>query len=321
MEAMKKIFTLLALILAIAIPPLVGDYIMSILILICIWTIMSISLNLIYGYTGQLSLGQSAFFGLGAYTFGLTAVNLQFGFWPALLCAIVVSACSGVIIGYPALKMRGPYFILVTLGFSAIVGVVVLAWVNFTGGANGLSGMPRPDSIPLPGGKLINFDSLLNLYYLILIFLILIAIICRRLIKSLIGKTFIAISHDENLTESLGINTSGRKLLSFTISAIFAGIAGALYASFNSVISPELAQYTRSMDVVAYLMIGGAGTSIGPFIGTIVLVAIPELLQVVPYIKTLINGILVLIFVIFMPNGIVGKAESLFNLKLKADGR
>jgi branched-chain amino acid transport system permease protein len=316
---MKKIFIWLAFILAIVLPSLAGQYILSILILICIWTIMSLSLNLIYGYTGQLSLGQSAFLGLGAYTFGLTAVNFHFGFWPALLCAVLVSAFFGLIIGYPALKTRGPYFILVTLGFSAIMSVVVLAWVNLTGGANGLSGMPRPDSIPLPGGRMIDFDSLLNMYYLILLFLILITLISKRLINSLIGKTFVAISHDENLSESLGINTARRKLLSFTISAMFAGVAGALYASFNSVISPELAHYTRSMDVVAYLMIGGAGTSIGPYIGTFVLVAIPEFLQVVPYMKTLINGILVLTFVIFLPNGIVGKAESLFRVKLKAN--
>jgi branched-chain amino acid transport system permease protein len=317
METLSTIFSpvrigwLLALIAAVLLPLLLGEYLTSILLLIAIWSIMAISLNLVYGYTGQLSLGHSAFLGIGAYALGLIAVKLQLGFWPAFFAATLISGLAGFLIGIPALKLRGPYFVLVTLGFAAIVGVIVLTWVDFTGGANGLAGMPRPDPIPLPWGGRLRFDSLLSMYYFILFFLVLIAVICHRLVHSLIGRTFIAISHDENLAESLGINTMAKKLVSFTISAMFAGVAGALYASYNVVISPDLAHFARGMDVLACLIVGGAGTAAGPIIGTFVLTAIPEGLQIVPYLKTLINGIILLLFIIFLPSGIMGGFKAL----------
>jgi len=317
METVKTMFSskatpwLTALALAIFMPPLIGGYLVSMLILIFIWTIMCLSINIIYGYTGQLSLGQAAFFGIGAYAFGLLTVKLQIGFWPAFLAAVIITGISGFLIGIPALKLRGPYFILVTLGFSVIIGVVLVAWSDLTGGANGLAGIPRPSPVPLPGGKQLSFDSLLPMYYFVLFFLTIIMVFSQRLVSSLIGKTFIAISYNENLSEALGINTMARKLLSFTISAVVAGIAGVLYGSYNVVISPEIAYFARGMDVVAYLIVGGAGTMSGPLLGTLVMMAVPEALQVVPSLKTLINGIILMLFLIFLPAGISGGIETL----------
>jgi branched-chain amino acid transport system permease protein len=317
METLRNLFSgkttawFLALALAIAVPHVAGEYLVNILTLICIWSIMCFSINIIYGYTGQLSLGQAAFFGIGAYAFGILTVKLHMGFWPAFLAAVVMTGLIGFLIGIPALKLRGPYFILVTLGFSVIIGVVLVAWVDLTGGANGLAGIPRPNPVPLPWGGQINFDSLLSMYYFVLFFLLIIMVFTNRLISSLLGKTLVAISYSEILTESLGINTMSRKILSFTISAVLAGIAGVLYGSYNVVISPEVAYFARGMDVVAYLIVGGAGTMAGPILGTLVLMAVPELLQVVPSLKTLINGIILMLFLIFLPSGITGAADTL----------
>ena len=161
-------------------------------------------------------------------------------------------------------------------------------------------------SIPLPWGHKLRFDSLLGMYYFTLFFLALIALICYRIVHSVVGKTFAAICHDENLAEAVGIDTVSRKLLSFTISAVFGGVAGALYASYNAVISPDIANFGRGMDVIAYLVVGGTGTMAGPIVGTFVLTAIPEALQIVPQLKTLIDGIVLLLFIIFLPTGIVG---------------
>lgn len=304
---------LLVLLAAIVLPLFAGEYLTSLLVLICIWSILSISLNLLYGYTGQLSLGHSAFLGVGAYAFGLLAINLHLGFWPSFIGAAVASGLLGFLIGIPALKLRGPYFALVTLGFAAIIGVVVLAWVNLTGGANGMAGMPRPNPLPLPWGGKLAFDSLLSMYYFVLFFLLLITLASYRLVHSLLGMTFIAISEDENLSETLGVDTMKRKLLSFTISAVFGGVAGALYASYNVVISPDLAHFSRGMDVLAYVIVGGAGTVAGPIVGTLMLTAIPEVLQIVPYLKTLINGIVLLLFVVFLPGGLVVGFKALFS--------
>ena len=314
---MKSIFSperiawLLAIVVAVLLPLVVGGYLTSILLLIAIWSIVAVSLNLLYGYTGQLSLGHSAFLGIGAYALGIIAIKLHIGFWPAFLAAIAISGFFGFLIGIPALKLRGPYFVLVTLGFAAIVGVIVLGWTQLTGGANGLAGVPRPSPIPLPFGRTLRFDSLLAMYYFTLFFLVLIALICHRLVRSLLGRTFVAISHDENLAEALGINTMQKKLISFTISAIFSGVAGALYASYNSVISPDIAYFARGMDVLACLIVGGAGTMAGPMIGTFVMTAIPEVLQIVPTLRTLINGFILLIFIIFLPTGIAGGFKAL----------
>jgi branched-chain amino acid transport system permease protein len=298
------------LLLAIVVPPFVGGYLTSVLILIAVWGILCVGINLIYGYTGQLSLGHAAFFGIGAYAFGLMTTKVQMGFWPALLAAIVITGILGFLIGIPALRLRGPHFILVTLGFGVIVSVILVAWVELTGGANGLGGIPKPTAIPLPWGKL-SFDSLLPMYYFILFFLVGTMAFSHRLVQSMVGRTFVAISHNENLTESLGVNTMGRKLLSFTISAMIGGLAGALYASYNVVISPDIAVLGKSMDVVANLIIGGAGSLAGPIIGTLVLMAVPELLQIVPSLKTLINGIILMLFLLFLPGGIVGGVRSL----------
>lgn len=302
---------LLALVVAVFLPLLVGGYLTSILLLIAIYAIVAVSLNLLYGYTGQLSLGHSAFLGIGAYAFTLIAVKLQCGFWPAFLAAIIIAGFFGFLIGIPALKLRGPHFILVTLGFAAIAGVIILAWTGLTGGANGLAGAPRPTAIPLPGGGRLSFEPLINMYYFTLFFVVLIVAVCQRLVHSLIGRTFVAISHDENLAESLGINTRRKKLLSFTISATFSGVAGALFASYNTVISPEVAYYTRGMDLLACLIVGGAGTMAGPIVGTFVMMAIPEVLQIVPTLRTFFHGIILLIFIIFLPTGIMGGFKAL----------
>lgn len=306
-----RVAWLLALVLAIIAPLFLGGYLTSILLLIAVWSIVAISLNLLYGYTGQLSLGHSAFLGIGAYALGIIAVKLHVGFWPGFFAAIAISGIFGFLIGIPALKLRGPYFVLVTLGFAAIIGVIVQGWSDFTGGANGLAGVPRPNPIPLPFGGSIHFDSLISMYYFVLFFLVLIALICHRLVNSLLGRTFVAISHDERLAETLGINTMQKKLISFIISAVFSGVAGALYASYNSVISPDIAYFERGMDVLALLIVGGAGTMAGPMVGALVMTAIPEGLQIVPTLRTLIDGMILLFFIIFLPTGIMGGFKSL----------
>jgi branched-chain amino acid transport system permease protein len=302
----KLIAWFVSLILAILIPPVFGGYLKTILILVCIWIIMGISLNLIYGYTGLLSLAQSAFFGIGAYSFALLTGSLGIPYWLAFFFSIVIVGIFAFFIGIPSLRLRGPYFILVSLSFAMIVHMIILAWDRLTGGANGISNIPRPPPLSLPFGAELEFTSLLSMYYLILLFLVVISLINYRLVNSLIGKSFIAISWDEDLTESLGINTMRCKLVCFIISSTFAAVAGILFASYNSVISPHIAHFTQGFNALVYVVIGGLATIGGPFIGSLVLVAVPELLQVVPELKTLIYGVVLVVFVIFMPSGIAG---------------
>ena len=236
----------------------------------------------------------------------LLTVKAGMSFWIAFFASIAIVGLAGLLIALPALRLRGPYFILVTLCFAIIVQVVAIAWISLTGGTNGMIGIPRPPKIPLPFHMEITFDSLLSMYYFILFFLIVIALINYRVVHSLVGRTFIAISQNEDLAQSLGISTVRVKLLSFVVSAMFAGVAGALYATFNSVVSPDLAHFLRGFDAFVFLIIGGVASTVGPFIGPLVMIAIPELLQVVVGLKTLIYGVILLMFILFMPYGITG---------------
>lgn len=303
----------MVLALAIVIPPSMGGYLVSVLILITLWTIMTISINLIYGYTGQLSLGHSAFLAIGAYSLGFLTVNLGLNFWIAFPASIAIVGFIGFLIGFPALRVRGPYFVLVTLSFAVIIHMVILHWDSLTGGANGLQGIPKPPPISLPFGGNIDFRSQLSIYYLTLFFLLLSVFVQHRLIRSLLGKTFIAISWDENLAQSVGINTMRSKLLSFVISTMFAGVAGILFATYNSVITPHLGYFTQGMHAIVYLVVGGSATMAGPIVGTLVMVAIPEILQMVPQLKTLINGVILILFIMFLPAGIVGGFKMIFS--------
>jgi len=267
---------------------------------------MSISINLIYGYTGQLSLAHSAFLGIGAYSFALLTVNVGVSFWTAFFVSIAIVGLVAFLIGLPLLSLRGPYFILVTLSFAIILHVIILAWVSFTGGANGIAGIPSPPAIPLPFGFKIAFDSLLSMYYFVLFFLSIVTLINYRLINSLVGRTFASVSRDEDLAQSIGINTVQIKLTSFIISAMFAGVAGVLFATFSSVVSPHIAHFMQGFNALVFVVIGGVGTVLGPFIGTLVMLSLPEILQSAAKLKPLIYGIILLLFIIFMPSGIVG---------------
>ena len=301
-----RIVWLAALVLAVILPSFISSYLLSMLVLVCIWIIVTISMNLLYGYTGQLSLGHAAFLGIGAYSFALLTVEVGLGYWPAFFVSIAITGVAGFLIGFPALRVKGPYFVLVTIAFAVIINLILLAWSEVTKGANGISDIPRPPAIPLPFGSELAFTSQVPMYYLILFFLVLIALINNRLVHSLVGRTFIAISWDEDLAQSIGVNVMRRKLLSFTISAIYTGVAGVLYASYNSVITPHLAHFIQGMNSVVFLVVGGAATVAGPFVGTLVMMAVPEALQVLPILKITINGFVLLIFIIFLPAGIVG---------------
>ena len=304
---------LVLLLIALIVPMAMGGYLITIITIVCIYAIVCIGLNLLFGYTGLLSVGHSAFLGIGAYAFGLIAIKFGLGFWPSFCSSIIISGIAGFLIGIPALRLRGHYFVLVTLAFAVIINIVIMAWIELTGGAGGLAGAPRPDPIPLPWGDVIRFHSPLSMYYFILFFLVIIFAVSYRLINSLVGKTFIAIRDDENLTQSLGINTMSNKLVSFTISAIIAGIAGALFASYNTVISPDSAGFMKGMEVVAYIIIGGAGTLAGPLVGPLVMIAIPEMLQIVPEIRGLLFGIILVLFIIFLPRGVAGEVSLLIS--------
>jgi branched-chain amino acid transport system permease protein len=303
----RRLALVLAIILAILIPYIItARYWFYFIILICVWMIVSISVNLIFGYTGQLSFAQGGFFGMGAYTVGLLVVKGGWNFWAAFPVAVIVAALTGLVIGFPSLKVRGPYFVIATLGFNMILYTIAVNWITFTEGFNGLSGIVIDSIGPL------SFESLTPQYYLILFFLLMILFVSYRMINSLVGRTYMAIRENEDLAESIGVNGFLNKLTSFIISAGIAGLAGALYAGFVGTISPEVTFFQKGCEALTYVVIGGFGTTLGPIIGTTVVMMIPEFFQVVPELRLMLYGLFLVVAIVFMPAGMVGQFRLLW---------
>ena len=311
-RAAGKWMILAVVVIVVIIPQVVTNkYYMNILIMSGIWSIVALSLNLILGYTGQANLAHGAFFGIGAYASALMMLKLNINFWLALPLAAAIAGFFGFLIGLPALRTRGSYFAIGTLCFNIIVTLIVDRWEGLTEGARGLMGIPGPSPIPLPWGGEIAFKTMAAQYYLVLFFLFLTIFASRRIMQSLVGRTFRAVRGNEELAEAIGIHAMRTKILSFTVSCFFAGVGGALYATYIGFLSPELTDYHVSFDALVYVMIGGVGTLIGPVIGTLLIVTIPETLHIAAESRLLIYGLILIVMIIYLPRGIVGLAKGL----------
>lgn len=303
----KRLVYFLLIVFVLTIPLYVTNrFYLHILIMCCIWAMATSSMNLLAGYTGQVNLGHGAFFGIGAYSAGLLMLSLGLNFWPALIITCIITAFFGFLIGLPSLRTRGSYFAIATLCFNVIITAIIDRWEALTGGARGLLGIPGPAPIPLPFGAEIAFESLASNYYLVLIMLFITLIIIYRVVHSLVGRSFIAIKENEELTESIGINAMRGKLLSFTVSTFLVGLAGGLYAAYIGFLSPEISDFHMTFQFLVYLVLGGMGTMAGPLVGAVILTVITEFLHALAAYRLVAYGFLLVVFIIFLPKGIVG---------------
>jgi len=301
----EKWFYVLLLIVALLVPMLVSTrYHFQIIIMGCLFSMATLSLNLILGYTGQASLAHAGFFGIGAYG---VAILMRDGvsFWLALPFSSLVSAFIGLLIGFPTLRTRGSYFAISTMCFGVIVSIVAANWIDFTGGTNGITGIRGPDPIPLLLGT-IHFKSMAAQYYLVLAFLLLTLWIMHRLVYSLQGLSFMAIRNNEMLAEAVGVNTFYGKLLSFVVANFFAGLAGGLYATLIGNVDPSTAGLELTFSWLVYLLIGGAATLGGPILGTFFIAVLMEYLQSVAEYRLIIFGALLIVVIIYFPRGFMG---------------
>jgi branched-chain amino acid transport system permease protein len=289
-----------------------GGFILHIATLILLWGMICSSLNIIFGYAGQLSVAHGGLFGVGAYVYGVLATKFGMNFWFAISIAGMTAGLIGFLIGLPSLKLKGPYFVIVTLGFNVIIETIIENFESVTDGVNGLVGIPSPGSIPL-GFCTIAFDSKIAQYYLILFFLILFWTVMYMVKNSLLGRTLFAIKGDEDLCKSVGINTMRVKVQAFTLSSVLAGLAGVFYASYVGIIVPRDASFHFSFEALVFLTVGGVGTTIGTVIGPALMLIISELLQAVVEAQLLFNGIALMVLIIFMPKGLGGAIGSVWN--------
>jgi branched-chain amino acid transport system permease protein len=303
----KQLILGLLILVAIVAPITATPYWMHIIIMVCIWSMAGIALNLIIGYTGQANLGLGAFFGLGAYTSALLMMRLGFNYWLALLCALVLAVAMALLIGIPALRTKGAYFAIATLCFNIIFTIIINHWDDLTEGNRGLMQIPNIPNIPLPWGGVIDFgESTLATYYVILIFLILTIIVFRRIVNSLMGRSFMAVRQDEDLSESIGINTFTTKLISFIVSGVIAALAGSLYTVYMGVLTPDMTTYNVTFNIMLYIIIGGLGTLAGPLVGAVILTAISEQMATLGAIRLVLFGLIIVVAIIYFPRGLVG---------------
>ncbi|TJX12947.1 branched-chain amino acid ABC transporter permease [Tissierella creatinini] len=306
MNKNKKIYLLIILVLLLTLPLFVSNlYYLHIINLVGIYTLVTIGLNILSGYTGQTSMGQAGFFAVGTYVTSLMMMNFDLPFFLALLIGVILTSIFGLIISIPAMKLSGPYLVLATVGFGEIVRLVLLNWTPVTKGAAGLTGIPFPEIFGL------QIKTEKQFYYFIIIFVILGIYIAGRIAKSKIGRTFSAIREDDLAAEAMGVNVAGYKTAAFVISAMFAGLAGGLFGTFSGVTSPDSFTFDDSISFLCMSVIGGNKTIIGAVVGAFVLTVLSEALRVFQGTRLIIYGFILIFTVIYMPNGLVGIIENL----------
>ena len=283
-----------------------NPYHLHTLIMAGIFAVLALSLNLLLGYTGQLSLGHAAFFGIGAYATGLLTVKLEWSPWLGLLAAAALPAATGWVIGRLALKLRGAYFVLLTISFAGVVSLVSVNWMDLTNGPLGLPGVP-PVEIGLPGLHPLSLRAKGAYYYLVLAAVLGCYLVCLALIRSRIGRALIALRENEALAESVGIDSTHYLVLAAVISAAMAGLAGGLYAHYTRFVSPEVFLFSYTVTMVIMVVAGGKGTLAGPIVGAVIFTALPEVLRALTswQWQMLLYGILLIAVLFFMPRGIV----------------
>ncbi len=290
---------LLALTCLAALVTIDNDYYLSLLNFIGIHTLLVVGLNLLMGYAGQISLGHAAFYGLGAYTSGILTTTYGVNPWLALLLGLAVGSLTAFVIGIPALKLRGYYLAMATLGFGIIVYIVLNEAQSWTGGPSGLSGIP---SFSLAGLAL---DTPRRLFALIWLMVGLILALSANLVDSRLGRALRALHDSENAAASLGVNTGRLKLIIFVWSALYAALAGSLYAHTLNFIAPGSFGFMFSIKLVTMVVVGGMASIWGSLLGAAVLTILPELLVVFHDLEVVIFGAILMVVMIFMPRGLV----------------
>ena len=278
-----------------------SPYHVHVAIMAGIFTILALSLNLLLGYTGQLSLGHAGFFGIGAYTSALLALRLEWPFVAGFVCAVGLAAAAGYGIGRLALKLRGAYFVLVTISFAGVISLISVNWMELTNGPLGLPGVPPPSV----GGFVLRSKS--AVYYVVLACAVAAYVICHHIVRSRVGRALVALRENESLAESIGIDGTRYLVLAAVVSAGMAGGAGSLYAHYTRLVSPEVFLFGYTVTMVIMVVAGGKGTLAGPVVGALIFTALPELLREVTswQWQMLLYGVLLILTLFFLPRGIV----------------
>ncbi|MBI3083177.1 MAG: branched-chain amino acid ABC transporter permease [Candidatus Omnitrophica bacterium] len=300
----------IGVIAALALPILnPNPYHLDVLTNALLYALLALGLNLIVGLAGLLHLGYAAFFAIGAYTYGLLNLHWHWPFWMGLIPAAIVAGLSGVCLGVPALRVRGDYLAIVTLGFGEIVRIAFTNLEQWTGGPNGLLGIAHP-KIWIPGRGLIDFGvASMPYYYLVCITTAAVAVVCVRLSRSRIGRAWVAIREDELAASCMGVPVLQLKLLAQGCGGAIAGLAGAIFASKQGTVTPDSFDFILSVMVLAMVVLGGLGSIRGAILGALLLGSLPELLRWFEQYRMLLFGLTMMVMMRLRPQGLFGRSS------------
>jgi branched-chain amino acid transport system permease protein len=318
----------------------IAKYVDNYGIQILIYIMLGWGLNVVVGLAGLLDLGYVAFYAVGAYSYALLAKNFGLSFWVLLPLAGILASFWGIILGFPVLRLRGDYLAIVTLAFGEIIRLILINWVDFSGGYAGISGIPRPTLFGIPfnasdsgfaatfGLEFTPNHRTIFLYYLILMLALLTAFVTTRLRRLPIGRAWEALREDEIACRSLGINTTLTKLSAFATGAMFGGFAGSFFAARQGFISPESFTFMESAQILAIVVLGGMGSLWGVVIASVALVGGFEIMRELDFLKvvfgadfdptqyrTLLFGAAMVIIMLWKPRGLVSTREPTAFLK------
>lgn len=301
-----KLYILLMIFLM-AVPMIFSNqYLLTVVIKIGSYAILAMGLNILTGYTGLVSLGAAGFVAIGAYTSSILAVRLHVGFFPATLAGMLLAGIIGILLGLPTLRVTGTYLSIITLGFGEIVKMILMNWADVTGGTLGVKNIPKPSLF----GVSLNVSNY-GLYYLMLFFVIIVALFCLALVNSKTGRALRAIKADELASLMMGIPTNKYKILAFAISSAICALGGALYATLIGYIDPNTFNFDVSTMMLSIVILGGMGTIRGMFVGSAILIAFPEVSRFLMEYRFVLYGVILVIMMRFRPQGILGFKSSL----------
>ena len=295
----QRLFLIAVVAGLLVLPNLADNYIRHVMARLFVYVLVALGLNLLTGYTGQVSLGHAAFFAIGAYTAAVLADRWH---WPSALCVLSAAAFAaivGYLLGLPCLRLTGLYLAMATLGFTFIVQEMLLQLAVITHGSEGMSVRPAV----ILG---ITFDSDYRKYYLLLFVTIVMLILARNLIGGRTGRAFLAIRENERAAEAMGVNVAQYKTVAFAVSALYTGLAGALSAFLVGFLDPQEFSFFLSIQFITIIILGGLASLLGSVLGAGFLIILPELLAGLDVWQALVYGVIMVFTIIFMPFGLSG---------------
>jgi branched-chain amino acid transport system permease protein len=290
-----------ALAVLIALPAVLSSYQLSLVTKMLIFGIFAMSLDLLLGYAGLPSLGHAAYFGVAAYTVGLLALRVGNNFWIDFPVGLLMATGVSALFGLFALRTRGSYFLMITLALGQVLWGIAFGWRSLTGGDDGLPSVPRPQ-LPLPWA----LTDGIPFYYFVLLFFALAIGLLALIVSSPFGRALVGIRESERRMEVLGYDVWRYKYVAFILAGLFAGLAGNLFVYFNGFVSPSYLNIIFSASALLMVILGGAGTLLGPALGAAVIVGLENLISAYVERWMLVLGVIYVLVTLFAPNGLVG---------------